>query len=113
MCVISADGSHIVHSHVGQPGSDIGLYNVPRHLTLDDNESVFVADCWNSRVTLLSPSLEFVRKAVSRDVLKEKPWRLYLDTRHRLLYVAVNLWKISSPQWKGGESRGHVAAFSV
>ena len=54
VCMISADGRHIVHSHGGQPESDTGQCNMPLHLAVDDNESVFVADRYNRRVTLLS-----------------------------------------------------------
>ena len=54
VCMISADGRHIVHSHGGQLGSDTGQCNMPLHLAVDDNESVFVADRYNRRVTLLS-----------------------------------------------------------
>jgi len=90
VCMISADGRHIVHSHGGQRGSDTDQYNEPIHLSVDGNESVFVADHYNRRVTLLSPTLEYVGQVVSRDQLKGEPWCLYLDTRQRLLYVAVN-----------------------
>jgi len=88
VCMISADGLHIVHSHGGQQGSDTAQYDVPCHLAVDDNEFVFVADHYNRRVTLLSPTLEYVRQVVSRDQLKGRPWSLYLDKRQRLLYVA-------------------------
>jgi len=106
VCMISADGRHIVHSHGGQRGSDTDQYSWPFHLAVDDNEFVFVADRDNRRVTLLSPTLEYVRQVVSRDQLKGGPWCLYLDTRQRLLYVAVNKSE------KGG-LRGHTAVFSV
>jgi len=106
VCMISADGRHIVHSHSGQPGSDTDQYDMLLHLAVDDNEFVFVADFENRRVTLLSPTLEYVRQVVSRDQLKGGPWRLYLDTRQRLLYVAVN-------EREEGEWRGHASVFSV
>jgi len=106
VCMISADGRHIVHSHGGHWGSDTDQYNGPAHLAVDDNESVFVADYYNRRVTLLSPTLEYVRQVVSRDQLKGEPCYLYLDTRQRLLYVAVN-------KFCKGEWRGHAAVFSV
>jgi len=106
VCMISADGCHIVHSHGGQRGSDTDQYNVPLHLAVDDNESVFVADHYNRRVTLLSPTLEYVSQVVSRDQLKGEPYYLYLDTRQRLLYVANN-------EHEEGELRGHAAVFSV
>jgi len=90
VCMISADGRHTVHSHGGQRGSDTDQYDVPCHLAGDDNEFVFVADRYNRRVTLLSPTLEYAHQVVSRDQLRGKPWYLYLDTRQRLLYVADN-----------------------
>jgi len=105
VCMISADGCHIVHSHGGQPGSHTDQCNGPHRLAVDDNECVFVADYYNRRVTLLSPTLEYVRQVVLCDLLKGAPRYLYLDTRQRLLYVAVN-----KGEWRW---RGYAAAFSV
>ena len=108
VCMISADGRHIVHSHGGQRGSDTDQYcHEHLRLAVDDNEFVFVADSDNRRVTLLSPTLEYVRQVVSRDQLKGEPSCLYLDTRQRLLYVAV--YEYEKGKWRGG----HVAVFSV
>jgi len=76
-------------------------------LAVDDNEFVFVADLNNRRVTLLSPTLQYVRQVVSRDQLKWEPMRLCLDTERRLLYVADNEWKA------GGWTAGCVVVFSV
>jgi len=106
VCMISADGRHIIHSQGGQRGSDTDQYSEPRHLAVDDNEFVFVADHCNCRVTLLSPTLEYVRQVVSRDQLKRWPWYLYLDTRQRLLYVAGT--ELDKGKW-----RGYAAVFSV
>ena len=106
VCMISADGRHIVHSHGGQRGSESDQYDGPYHLAVDDNEFVFVADRDNRRVTLLSPTLEYIRQAVSRDQLKCEPDYLYLDTRQRLLYV-------SGSEDEEDEWRGHAAVFSV
>jgi len=106
VCMISADGRHIVHSRGGQRCSDTDQCNVPVHLAVDDNESVFVADSDNCQVTLLSPTLEYVRQVVSRDQLKIDPEYLYLDTRQRLLYVAGS--DLEEDEW-----RGYAAVFSV
>ena len=106
VCMISADGRHTVHSHGGQRGSDTDQYDVPRHLAVDDNEFVFVADYYNPRVTLLSPTLEYACQFVSRDQLKGAPQYLYLDTQQRLLYVAGN-------KFDEGGLRGYAAVFSV
>jgi len=90
VCKISPNGRDIIKSHGGQRGSVIGQYNMPRHLTVDNNEFVFVVDFINERVTLLSPTLDYVRQVVSRDDLKGFPSRLYLDIHRRRLYVTDN-----------------------
>jgi len=97
VCMISADGRHIVHSH------GIGQYNEPCHLAVDDNECVYVVDALNQRVMLLSPTLNYRRQIVSSDKLKWEPTRLYLDVRRRRLYVADSHW--TTP--------GRVVVFSV
>jgi len=107
VCVISADCTHIIHSHGGQRGSDTGQYDVPVHLAVDDNEFVFVVDLNNQRVTLLSPTLDYIRQVVSSDKLKWLPHRLHLDVQRRRLYVADNEWK------DGKFTAGRVVVFSV
>ena len=103
---MSDDGRHVVHSHGGQPGSDTGQCNWPRHLAVDDNGFVFVADRQNRRVIVLSPTLEYVRQVVSRDQLTGEPSRLHVDTQRRLLHVAVN-------EWKDSEGKGRIFMFNV
>ena len=88
VCKISNDGRAIVHSHGGRRGSGTGQYNVPVRLAVDKNEFVFVVDLINSRVKLLSPTLDYMRQVVSSDQLKWLPYRLCLDTQRRRLYVA-------------------------
>jgi len=109
VCMISADGRHIVHSHGGQPGSHTGQYCTPIHLAVDNNEFVFVVDVFNRRVTLLSPTLQYVRQVVSSDKLKWRPRRVYLDVQRRRLYVADNKFKESI----GRFTSGRVVVFSV
>jgi len=107
VCKVSADGRHIVHSHGGQRGSDTGQYNVPVRLAVDNNEFVFVADTNNRRVTLLSPTLNYIRQVVSRDKLKRPPTRLHLDVHRQRLYVAAN-------EYKNDQAiSGRVVVFSV
>jgi len=107
VCVMSEDCTHIVHSHGGQCGSDIGQYDAPGHLAVDDNEFVFAVDVNNRRVTLLSPTLNYIRQVVSRDKLNWRPYRLHLDVQRRRLYVTDN-------ELKDGEvTAGRVVVFSV
>ena len=107
VCKISVDGRDIVHSHGGQRGSDTAQYSVPRHLAVDDNELVLVADVENRRVTLLSPTLDYMRQVVPRDKLKWCPRRLHLDTQRRRLYVVENELK------QDKYTAGRVVVFSV
>jgi len=109
VCKVSADGRHIVHSRGGQRGARLGQYSGPAHLAVDDNEFVFVADCVNRRVRLLSPTLGHVRDIVSRDQLKWLPCRLCLDVRRRRLYVADNEWNETEHK----HTSGRVVVFSV
>ena len=109
VCMISADGRHIVHSHGGQPGS-AKFNGPPSHFAVDDSEYVFVSDRDNRRVTLLSPTLEYVGQVVSPDELKRgRPVSLYLDTQRRHLYVAEDEWN----EQQGNYTWGRVAVFSV
>jgi len=107
VCTISADGREIVRSHGGQRGSETGQYKEPIHLAVDDNDFVFVADYRNSRVTLLYPTLDFLRHVVSRDKRKWRPGSLHFDVQRRRLYVAEN-------EFKGDRfTAGRVVVFSV
>jgi len=100
VCKISTDGHDVVQSHGERPGPDIGQYRVPGHLAVDNKEFVFVVDIDNKRVTLLSPTLDYVGQVVSRDDLKWWPVRLYLDAERRRLYVTDN--EHENEEWRAG-----------
>jgi len=107
VCIVNADGRHIVHSHGGPMGSDIGQYHVPRHVAVDSNESVFVLDILNRRVTLLSPTLDYLREVVAPEQLRWWPYRMSLDVRRRRLYVTDNEFE------DGNYTSGRVVVVSV
>ena len=107
VCKVSEDGGHIINSHSGQPGSNIGQYYVPRHLAVDDNEFVFVVDFNNRRVTLLSPTLDYKRQVVSSDEFKWRPFCLCLDVQRGRLYVTDNEVKVGKP------TAGRVVVFTL
>ena len=54
---------------------------------------MFVVDRFNSRVTLLSPTLGYKRQVVSCDQFKWEAEKLCLDVQRRRLYVADNEYK--------------------
>jgi len=84
VCIVDDDGT-VTRSYGGQSGSDVGQLNYPCHLAVDeDSQFIFVADCDNNRVVMLSPTLEFVRYI--SDGLSG-PQRLYLHHATRRLHV--------------------------
>jgi len=107
VCAVTSDGRRVVHSFGGPRGSDAGQCNMPRHLAADRDESVLFADRNNRRVTLLSATLDYVRHAVPSAELNGEPFKLFIDTQRRRLYVA-------SDEWKDGKyTTGRVIVFSV
>ena len=61
VCLVDNDGE-VTRSYGGQAGSDVGQLYSPSHLAVDkDSQFIFVADRFNDRVVLLSPTLGFVR----------------------------------------------------
>jgi len=92
VCVVGDDGK-VEHSYGGPIGSGIGQLYCPSHLAVDkDAQFIFVADQWNHRVVLLSPTLEFVCYIGER---LYDPRRLYFHQATRRLFVG---------QWRGDVS---------
>lgn len=84
VCIVDDDG-RVTRSYGGECGSDVGQLSYPCHVAVDeDSQFIYVADCDNDRVVLLSPTLEFVRYV--SDGLS-KPHRLHLHHTTRRLYV--------------------------
>lgn len=94
VCIVSADGSRTVRSYSGQPGPDTGRPHVPRRLAVDNYGFVFVADVSNRQITLLSPTLDYIRPIVTSNLLKGDPRRLCLDVQRGHLYVADTEYKV-------------------
>jgi len=88
VCKISSDGNDIVNSHGGQRSSEADQFWEPRHLAVDSNEFVFVADLHNQRITLLSPTIDYVRQVELCDKLNGFPSNLFVDAQRRRLYVS-------------------------
>jgi len=88
ICIVNSYGD-IVHSYGGPPGSDIEQLNVPAFLAVDAKDCVYVADRYNNRVVLLSPTL--TRLGVICPMLSghklNQPCSLYLHERSGRLYV--------------------------
>jgi len=99
VCLIGSDGC-VIKSFGGLKGSASQQMDVPCHLAVDENGSVFVIDLNNARVLLLSAELTYVREIVSRDELTCYPLRLFLDVQRRQLYIAVN--EVKDDIWTAG-----------
>lgn len=93
VCKVSEDGRQVVQSHGEWRGSGTNQYDVPARLAVDSSEFVFVADVRNRRVTLLSPTLGYIRHLdLASHNVQGDPHRLYLDMLRRRLYVAYTEW---------------------
>ena len=92
VCLIGSDGI-VAKSFGGQEGSGSQHMNVPCHMAVDRNESVFVVDLNNCRVLLLSSQLTYVRDVVSREQCKNQPLSVHLDYDRGRLYVADSEYK--------------------
>jgi len=76
---------HVTRSYGNKCGSRSDQLNVPCHLAVDEDDFIFVADCFNKRVTLLSPTLAFMYHLT--DQMSYRPQRLCLDRVAQRLYV--------------------------
>lgn len=101
VCIVNSTGV-VERSYGGFKGSGEGQLNTPVRLSL--NGFIFVADCLNRRVLMLSPKLEFVRNIV---VSSPGISRLWFDEPSMRLYVAANFWE--NGEYKSGQI--HVYGF--
>jgi len=84
--MVDDDDGRVTRSYGGEMGFGDGKLRSPCHLAVDeDSQLIFVADCRNDRVVVLSPTLEFMRY-ISEGM--SRPFRLYLDQTTRRLCVA-------------------------
>ena len=84
VCIVDRSG-RIIKSFGSIQGSNKLKLKVPLHLAVDENDFIFVADCLNSRVTLLTPMLDFGCHVVEK--MHSRPQCLYLDRDTKRLYV--------------------------
>jgi len=89
VCLVGSNGQ-VAKSYGGSRGSGPREMNVPFHLAVGRNKFVYVADVFNSRVLLLSPSLTYIREVLSTTQLRGYPGSLHLDEDKGRLYVAVS-----------------------
>jgi len=86
VCIVARSG-RIVKSFGSTSGQARNELNVPCHLAVDEHDFIFVADCLNQRVTLLTPTLNFVYHVVEH--MRSRPQRLYLEQSRKRLYVGM------------------------
>ena len=89
VCVVDTAG-RIVHSYGGPPGSSAGQLNGPRRLVVDTHGYVLVADCFNHRVQVLSPTLTRLGDVTTPGHQLNAPYALHLDELNGRLYVGYN-----------------------
>lgn len=87
VCIVDVDGN-IIKSFCAEVGSSAVRMNHPVYLVIDKGGNILVADLNNSRVLLLSPTLEFLREVVSEKHGLRHPRRICLDESNGRLIVA-------------------------
>jgi len=92
VCIVDTSGS-VVHSYGGDKGCNIGQLNGPCHILVEKNHNVLVADKFNNRVEILSPTLTHIGYVSIPDCQLDGPCTLHLDEPSRCLYVG---------EWGGG-----------
>jgi len=86
VCLVDASG-YIIESYGGARGSGVGQLYGPRHLAVVGHGNMLVADLFNKKVVLLSPSLTHLGYIEIPGHPFSKPWALHLDEQTRRLYI--------------------------
>jgi len=94
VCVVDTAGC-IVHSYGGPKGSSVGQLNGPYSLAVDTRGCVFVTDCFNDRVQVLSPTLTRLGDITTPGLELNAPYNLHLDESIGRLYVSDGTTKVT------------------
>lgn len=93
VCLVDNAG-HTVTSLGRKAGTANGQFNAPRHMTIDAQCRIVVADCENNRLVTIDPSLNRSRDLlVTVDGGLYGPYTVHLDESRNRLYVG---------EWMGG-----------
>jgi len=84
VCIVDTNG-RVVKSYGGPQGSGVEQMHGPSCLAVDSHKCVFIADYFNNRVELLSPTLTHLGYIDIPGYQLNNPYTLYLDElNHRL-----------------------------
>jgi len=86
VCIVDM-GGHIINCYGGSRGSGVDELYSPRNLAVDFHGNVVVADRFNNRVVLLSPSLTHLGYIKIPGHQLQVPHALNLDELNRRLYI--------------------------
>jgi len=85
VCIVDNNG-RIIQSYGGPTGSGVGQMHGPSHIAVDKHGHVIVADQFNDRVVLLSPTLTHLGYILIPGYKLYGTWAIHLDTLHNRLY---------------------------
>ena len=86
VCIVDTSG-RLIHSYSKSPGSSNTLLNGPLCLSVDRHDLIFVADCGNNRIQVLSPKLTYLCEVSLPGYEVYNPNRLELDEKSGRLYI--------------------------
>jgi len=77
-----------IKSYGGSGGSRIDQFEHPINLAVDEHDNVLVADEYNNRVMLLSPSMTYLGCVTIPGYELHGPCTLHLDRQNNRLYIS-------------------------
>jgi len=90
VCVVDREG-RVERSYGGASGAGERQLSWPTHVAVDRDGFVFVADCDNARVVLLSPTLEFASVVLPNE-LQRRTNHVYVDDFADRLYASSRVF---------------------
>ena len=104
VCLLE-DGGRVTKCYGDRRGSGEGQLNFPIRLTVDQDGSILIIDVNNKRVLRLSASLDDVTEIISRSdiIALWYPYRMYLQTMRRRVFIAECQWDGQNKTWINGE----------
>jgi len=86
VCIVDTSGL-IIQSYGGSPGSGVGQLNYPYHIAVDIHDNVLVADTYNNKLQLFSPTLTYLGDIEIPGHQLSHPNTLHFDELNHRLYI--------------------------
>jgi len=90
IAMISTNGT-VLKTFGSTAGSGLTQMNAPRGIAIDPNGNILVADCYNSRILVLDPTLTIARQLLLPVNTPLNPNFITIDREHGRMYVGEDI----------------------